>query len=52
MVRRWKEPDAHHALEALREDPVRHAGGPPGGDAAMLLLRHHRHQDEEPAPTG
>ncbi|MFC8371058.1 MULTISPECIES: PP2C family protein-serine/threonine phosphatase [unclassified Streptomyces] len=47
-----KEPDAHHALEALREDLVQHTGGPPGDDAAMLLLRYHRHQDVESAPTG
>jgi hypothetical protein len=40
-----REPDAHRALEALREDLVRHTGGPPGDDAAMLLLRYHRHRD-------
>ncbi|MFF1273205.1 PP2C family protein-serine/threonine phosphatase [Streptomyces marokkonensis] len=47
-----KEPDAHRALEALRQDLVRHTGGPPGDDAAMLLLRYHRHQDPGPASTG
>ncbi|GAA2562233.1 MULTISPECIES: PP2C family protein-serine/threonine phosphatase [Streptomyces] len=47
-----EEPDAHRALEALREDLVQHAGGPPGDDAAMLLLRYHRHGDRGPASTG
>ena len=28
---------------SLREDLVRHAGGPPGDDAAMLLLRYRAH---------
>ncbi|MFD0228969.1 PP2C family protein-serine/threonine phosphatase [Streptomyces hirsutus] len=47
-----KEPDMHRAIEALREDLVRHAGGPPGDDAAMLLLRHQRHGDGNPPPPG
>ncbi|MEY9484472.1 PP2C family protein-serine/threonine phosphatase [Streptomyces calvus] len=47
-----KEPDAHRALEALREDLVQHTGGPPGDDAAMLLLRYHRHHDGTDAPPG
>ncbi|MDH6229274.1 PP2C family protein-serine/threonine phosphatase [Streptomyces sp. MJP52] len=34
------EPDAHQALEALREDLSEHAAGPPHDDAAMLLVRH------------
>ncbi|WP_103759938.1 PP2C family protein-serine/threonine phosphatase [Streptomyces sp. SM10] len=34
--------DPEAALEALRADVVRHAGGPPHDDAAMLLLRYHR----------
>ncbi|MGW0826605.1 SpoIIE family protein phosphatase [Streptomyces sp. NPDC002845] len=38
-----KEPDAQSALDALREDLVRHAAGPPHDDAAMLLLRYHGH---------
>ncbi|OIK07756.1 hypothetical protein BIV23_01890 [Streptomyces monashensis] len=38
-----KEPDADRALDALREDLVRHAAGPFHGDAAMLLLRCHDH---------
>ena len=45
-----KEPDAHRALERLREDLVQHTGGPPGDDAAMLLLRYHRHQEPGPGP--
>ncbi|MGW0712723.1 PP2C family protein-serine/threonine phosphatase [Streptomyces sp. NPDC002643] len=35
--------DPHSALDALREDVVRHAGGPTHDDAAMLLLRYHGH---------
>ncbi|MET8469080.1 PP2C family protein-serine/threonine phosphatase [Streptomyces sp. NPDC006422] len=35
-----KTPGAEHALEALREDVVRHASGPLHDDAAMLLLRY------------
>ncbi|MFJ8953132.1 PP2C family protein-serine/threonine phosphatase [Streptomyces sp. NPDC102381] len=35
-----KAPEAEDALEALREDVVRHAGGPLHDDAAMLLLRY------------
>ncbi|MFR9796514.1 PP2C family protein-serine/threonine phosphatase [Streptomyces sp. MS06] len=38
-----KEADAHGALEALREDVVRHSAGPLHDDAAMLLLRYHGH---------
>lgn len=34
------DPDAQGALEALREDVVRHAAGPLHDDAAMLLLRY------------
>ncbi|MYS55939.1 SpoIIE family protein phosphatase [Streptomyces sp. SID6013] len=36
------DPDAHHALEALREDLSEHAVGPPHDDAAMLLVRRRR----------
>ncbi|MCX4834157.1 serine/threonine-protein phosphatase [Streptomyces sp. NBC_01016] len=35
-----KAPEAEDALEALREDVVRHANGPLHDDAAMLLLRY------------
>ncbi|WP_121712363.1 PP2C family protein-serine/threonine phosphatase [Streptomyces sp. E5N91] len=35
-----KDPDIHRALDALREDLVRHAAGPHHDDAAMLLLRY------------
>ncbi|WP_217171415.1 PP2C family protein-serine/threonine phosphatase [Streptomyces sp. AC512_CC834] len=35
-----KDPDVHRALDALREDLVRHAAGPHHDDAAMLLLRY------------
>ncbi|GGV71414.1 membrane protein [Streptomyces longisporoflavus] len=35
-----KAPGAEAALEALREDVVRHASGPLHDDAAMLLLRY------------
>ncbi|MFH8490962.1 PP2C family protein-serine/threonine phosphatase [Streptomyces longisporoflavus] len=35
-----KAPGAEAALEALREDVVRHASGPLQDDAAMLLLRY------------
>ncbi|MFV0135293.1 PP2C family protein-serine/threonine phosphatase [Streptomyces sp. HMX87] len=38
-----KDPDAHRALDALREDLVRHAAGPHHDDAAMLLLRYQGH---------
>ncbi|MFJ9543236.1 PP2C family protein-serine/threonine phosphatase [Streptomyces sp. NPDC101225] len=38
-----KDSDAQGALDALREDLVRHTAGPPHDDAAMLLLRYHRH---------
>ncbi len=34
-----KDADPHSALDALREDVVRHASGPPHDAAAMLLLR-------------
>ncbi|MGI5427350.1 PP2C family protein-serine/threonine phosphatase [Streptomyces sp. CA-179760] len=40
-----KDPDAHRALEALREDLAQHSVGPPHDDAAMLLLRYHGHGD-------
>ncbi|WP_328825936.1 serine/threonine-protein phosphatase [Streptomyces sp. NBC_00252] len=45
-----KEPDAHRALEALREDLVRHAAGPLHDDAAMLLLRYHGHGEGKSVP--
>ena len=35
-----ENPEAEAALEALREDVVRHASGPLHDDAAMLLLRY------------
>ncbi len=38
-----KEPDARRALDCLRADLARYAGGPPHDDAAMLLLRYHGH---------
>jgi hypothetical protein len=44
-----KEADAQDALDALREDLVRHTAGPPHDDAAMLLLRYHRHAGGESA---
>ncbi|WP_261720170.1 PP2C family protein-serine/threonine phosphatase [Streptomyces sp. FZ201] len=47
-----KDPDADRALEALRADLARHAGGPPHDDAAMLLLRYHGHGDGKPVPAG
>ncbi|KUL44086.1 hypothetical protein ADL12_05970 [Streptomyces regalis] len=40
-----KDPDAHHALQTLREDLVQHVAGPAHDDAAMLLLRYHGHVD-------
>ncbi|MBG0857410.1 serine/threonine-protein phosphatase [Streptomyces spinoverrucosus] len=43
-----KDVDARSALDALREDLVRHAAGPPHDDAAMLLLRYHGHGDGGP----
>ncbi|MFF7980158.1 PP2C family protein-serine/threonine phosphatase [Streptomyces sp. NPDC007901] len=45
-----KEPEAHHALEAVREDLVRHAEGPLHDDAAMLLLRYHGHGEGKSVP--
>lgn len=47
-----KEPDAERALEALREDLVRHASGPLHDDAAMLLLRYHGHGEGKSVPIG
>lgn len=44
-----KQADAQDALDALREDLVRHTAGPPHDDAAMLLLRYHRHAAGESA---
>ncbi|MGW8064710.1 PP2C family protein-serine/threonine phosphatase [Streptomyces ziwulingensis] len=45
------DPDVHRALEALREDLVRHAAGPHHDDAAMLLLRYQgRDGGGPPAP--
>ncbi|MEU9517789.1 MULTISPECIES: PP2C family protein-serine/threonine phosphatase [unclassified Streptomyces] len=41
-ARLLNDPDAHHALEALREDLSEHAVGPPHDDAAMLLVRRRR----------
>ncbi len=35
-----RNPDAHSALEAVREDLVQHAATAPHDDAAMLLLRY------------
>ncbi|WP_432043395.1 PP2C family protein-serine/threonine phosphatase [Streptomyces cadmiisoli] len=46
-----KDPDAGKALEALREDLVRHAAAPPHDDAAMLLLRYHAHGHGPGTPT-
>ncbi|MEV6542490.1 PP2C family protein-serine/threonine phosphatase [Streptomyces sp. NPDC051665] len=45
-----KEADAHRALEALREDLVRHAAGPLHDDAAMLLLRYRGHGEGKSVP--
>ncbi|MER7838749.1 PP2C family protein-serine/threonine phosphatase [Streptomyces sp. NPDC096040] len=45
-----KEPDADRALEAVREDLVRHAAGPLHDDAAMLLLRYHGHGEGKSVP--
>ncbi|MHC3474788.1 PP2C family protein-serine/threonine phosphatase [Streptomyces sp. 7R007] len=45
------EPDADQALATLREDLVRHAGGPLHDDAAMLLLRYHGHGKENVFPA-
>lgn len=47
-----KEPDAERALEALREDLVRHASGPLHDDAATLLLRYHGHGEGKSVPIG
>jgi serine phosphatase RsbU (regulator of sigma subunit) len=47
-----KEPDARRALEAVREDLVRHAAGPLHEDAAMLLLRYHGHGEGKSVPIG
>ncbi|WP_338894639.1 PP2C family protein-serine/threonine phosphatase [Streptomyces sp. TG1A-60] len=47
-----REPDPHGALDALREDVVRHAAGPPHDDAAMLLLRYHGHGMGKSVPIG
>ncbi|AQS69108.1 PP2C family protein-serine/threonine phosphatase [Streptomyces pactum] len=38
-----RDSDVHRALDALREDLVRHAAGPHHDDAAMLLLRYQGH---------
>ncbi|MGV9986469.1 PP2C family protein-serine/threonine phosphatase [Streptomyces olivaceus] len=40
-----EDPDVHRALDALREDLVRHTAGPHHDDAAMLLLRYQGHGD-------
>ncbi|MFF8536978.1 PP2C family protein-serine/threonine phosphatase [Streptomyces sp. SAS_267] len=47
-----KDADAHGALDALREDLMRHAAGPPHDDAAMLLLRYHGHGEGKSTPGG
>ncbi|MFJ9119169.1 PP2C family protein-serine/threonine phosphatase [Streptomyces sp. NPDC102394] len=44
------EADADRALSALREDLIRHAGGPLHDDAAMLLLRYHGHGEGKSVP--
>ena len=46
-----KAAEAEDALEALREDVVRHVSGPLHDDAAMLLLRY-REPCHEPPPRG
>ena len=38
-----RDADPHRALDALREDVVRHTSGSPHAAAAMLLLRCHGH---------
>lgn len=38
-----KDPDAHRALRALRDDVAQHVAGPAHDDAAMILLRYHGH---------
>lgn len=38
-----RDTDVHRALDALREDLVRHTAGPHHDDAAMLLLRYQGH---------
>lgn len=45
-----KDPDAHRALAALREDLAQHVAGPPHDDAAMLLLRYHGDENGKPSP--
>ncbi|MGW0462097.1 PP2C family protein-serine/threonine phosphatase [Streptomyces tendae] len=47
-----KDPDVHRALEALREDLVRHAAGPHHDDAAMLLLRYQGGNGGAPGTPG
>ena len=47
-----KESDADGALQALREDLVRHAAGPLHDDAAMLLLRYRGHVEGKSVPIG
>ncbi|MEW2266268.1 PP2C family protein-serine/threonine phosphatase [Streptomyces sp. NPDC047853] len=44
------EPDAHHALEAVRKNLSEHAAGPPHDDAAMLLVRRQGHPPAGSAP--
>ncbi|MEV0209316.1 PP2C family protein-serine/threonine phosphatase [Streptomyces sp. NPDC050788] len=46
-----KDPDAERALEALREDLVRHSAGPLHDDAAMLLLRYRGHGEGKSVPA-
>ena len=45
-----RTPTRDRALEALREDLVRHAAGPLHDDAAMLLLRYHGHGEGKSVP--
>ncbi|WP_037628846.1 PP2C family protein-serine/threonine phosphatase [Streptomyces aureus] len=45
-------PDARSALDALREDLMRHTAGPTHDDAAMLLLRYHGHGKGKSVPVG
>ncbi|MEU8641878.1 PP2C family protein-serine/threonine phosphatase [Streptomyces sp. NPDC048674] len=45
-----KDPDARGALDALREDLMRHTDGPPHDDAAMLLLRYRGHGEGKSVP--
>jgi serine phosphatase RsbU (regulator of sigma subunit) len=46
-----KDPDAHRALETLREVLAQHSVGPLHDDAAMLLLRYHGHGEGKSVPA-